>query len=160
MQRIITLVLALYSFFLIESNIHKLPARIPTHFNAAGEADGWGSLNTLWILLLSQVLVGGLFLVIPLLARRFPATFNIGSVKLSALSAEQQDQIVPQFSNMMGNMSVLVCLLLTVLLHSTIHAALPPHPRLAAWWVMGSFFACTAVNTIYYSMRIFAASHA
>ena len=160
MQPVITLVLALYSFFLIESNIHKLPARIPTHFNAAGEADGWGSPNTLWILLLSQVLVGGLFLVIPLLARRFPATFNIGSVKLSDLSAEQQDRIVPLFTNMMGNMSVLVCLLLAVLLHSTIQAALPPHPRLAAWWVMGSFLACTAVNVIYYTRHIFEASHA
>ena len=155
MQRVIALILALYSFLLIESNYHKLPARIPTHFNSAGEPNGWGSPGTLWILLLTQVLLGSLFLAIPLLARRFPATFNIGSVKLSDLSAEQQDRIMPMFTSMMGNMCVLVCLLIAVLLHGTIKAALPPHPRLAPWWVMGSFFSCTAVNIIYYMVRIF-----
>jgi len=160
MQRVITLVVALYSFFLIESNIHNLPARIPTHFNAAGEADGWGSPNTLWVLLLSQVLVGGLFLTIPLLARRFPSNVNLGSVKLSDLSPEQQDRVIPLFINMMGNMSVLVCLLLAFILHGTIQAALPPHPRLAPGWVLGCFLACIAVNMIYYLIRIFEARNA
>jgi uncharacterized membrane protein len=155
MQRVITLGLILYSFFVIESGIHKLPARIPTHFNTAGEADGWGSPNTLWILLLSQVLIGAFFLMIPLLALRFPTSCNIGSVKLSDLSAEQQDRIAPLFTHMMGNMSVLACLLFAVILHGTIQAALPPHPRLAAGWVMGPFLACTAVNIIYYMTRIF-----
>jgi hypothetical protein len=35
MQRLITFGLASYSFFLIKTNIPRLPARIPTHFNAA-----------------------------------------------------------------------------------------------------------------------------
>ena len=47
MYRFITLALAIYSFFLIKTNIPRLPARIPTHFKAAGEANCWGSLDTL-----------------------------------------------------------------------------------------------------------------
>jgi len=62
MQRLIALGLAFYSFFLIKTNMPRLPERIPTHFNAAGEANGWGSPDSLWVLLVLQVLVCGLFL--------------------------------------------------------------------------------------------------
>jgi Domain of unknown function (DUF1648) len=40
---------------LIRINIARLPARIPTHFNAAGEANAGGSPKILWVLLLIQV---------------------------------------------------------------------------------------------------------
>ena len=57
MLKLISLALALYSCFLIQTNLPKLPRSIPTHFNAAGEPNGWGSPDTLWILLGVQVLL-------------------------------------------------------------------------------------------------------
>jgi uncharacterized membrane protein len=159
MQRLITLGLALYSFFLIKMNIPRLPARIPTHFNAAGEADGWGRPDMLWTLLLAQVSIGGLFLVIPLVGRRFPGMVNVGSRKLSDFRPEQRARIMLLFTDMMGYMSILVSLLLCVLLRGTIYAASSEHPHFAPWWELGIFLAGTAATAIYYSIRMFAVAN-
>jgi uncharacterized membrane protein len=155
-QRLVTFGLALYSFFLIKTSIPRLPARIPTHFNAAGEADGWGSPDTLWFLLLVQVLTCGVFLVAPLLARRFPGTVNLGSYKLSDFTPAQRERIMPLLTDMMGYMSVLLGLLFSILLRESIHAALSSHPHFAPWREFGLFLAGTAVTIIYYLRRIFA----
>jgi uncharacterized membrane protein len=158
-QRLITFGLAFYSLFLIKTNIPRLPARIPTHFNAAGEADGWGSPDTLWFLLLVQVLTGGLFLVVPLLARRFPGTVNVGFRKLSDFAPAQRERIMPFLTDMMGYMSVLLSLLFCILLRETIHAASSSHPHFAPWWEFGLFLAGTAATLIYYLRRIFAVAN-
>jgi uncharacterized membrane protein len=155
MQRLITLGLALYSFFLIETNMPRLPARIPTHFNAAGEADGWISPDTLWVLLLLQALTCGFFLVVPLLARRFPATVNVGFRKLSDFTPVQRERIMPLLTDMMGYMSLLSGLFFCTLLRDIIHAASSSHPHISLWWELGPFLAGTAVTVIYYLRRIF-----
>ena len=49
-----------------------LPGRIPTHFNGAGEPNGWGPPGTLWLL---PAVAAGLYLLISLVAL-FPAAFN------------------------------------------------------------------------------------
>jgi uncharacterized membrane protein len=159
MQRLIAIGLALYSFFLIKTNIPRLPARIPTHFNAAGEADGWGSPDTLWVLLLVQVLTSGLFLAIPLLGRRFPESVNLGSRKLSDFTPAQRERIMPLFTDMMGYVSVLLGLLFCILLRETIHAASSSHHHIPFWWELGLFLAGTAATLIYYLRRIFAVAN-
>ncbi len=156
MQRLIAIGLAFYSFALIVSNLPHLPARIPTHFNGAGDADGWGSPSTLWFLLLSQVVTCGLFLLVPLLARRFPGAVNLGSRKLSDFSPEQRRRIMPLFDDMTGYMSLLLSLLFAFLLRGTIRAAFSPHPHLTFWWVLLIFLAAFIATVIYYMQRIFA----
>ncbi len=49
-----------------------LAARIPTHFNAAGEPNAWGPPDALWLL---PAVASGLYLFISLVAL-FPAAFN------------------------------------------------------------------------------------
>lgn len=49
-----------------------LPARIPTHFNAAGQPDGWGSPGMLWMM---PIMAAGIYLLMTLVAR-FPSSFN------------------------------------------------------------------------------------
>jgi uncharacterized membrane protein len=159
MQRLIAIGLAFYSFFLIKTNIAGLPARIPTHFKATGEADGWGSPDTLWVLLLVQVLASGLFLVIPLLSRRFPESVNLGSRKLSDFTPAQRARIMPLFTDMMGYMSVLLSLLFCILLRETIHAASSSHLQISLLWAFGLFFAGEAATLIYYLRRIFAVAN-
>ncbi len=50
----------------------QLPARIPTHFNAAGQPNAWGPPGALWLL---PVVASGLYLLISLVSL-FPSTFN------------------------------------------------------------------------------------
>ena len=144
MQRLITLGLALYSFFLIKTNIPRLPARIPTHFNAAGEANGWGSPDTLWMLLGVQVLVCGLMLVMPLVGMRYPGAVNLGTRRLSDFAPDVRERLMPLFTNIMGWMGVLSGLLFCTLLTEIIRVCRPPvltsppHGNLGssspAWW--------------------------
>jgi hypothetical protein len=49
-----------------------LPARVPTHFNAAGSPDAWGSASMLWLL---PAIATTLYLLMTWVARH-PAAFN------------------------------------------------------------------------------------
>jgi uncharacterized membrane protein len=51
---------------------NPLPDRIPTHFDAAGDPNGWGSPNTLWLLPAIGVT---LYLVITVISQ-FPTSFK------------------------------------------------------------------------------------
>ena len=159
MPRLITICLAVYSFFLIKTSLPSLPARIPTHFNAAGEADGWGSPGSLWLLLLIQVFLGGLFLVIPLLGRRFPESVHLGSRNLTDFTPAQRARIMPMLNDMMGYISAFISLFFCILLRQSIHAALSPHPHFAPLWEFGLFLAAMAATVIYYLRRIFAVAN-
>ncbi|MDR3726301.1 MAG: DUF1648 domain-containing protein [Terracidiphilus sp.] len=50
----------------------RLPDRIPTHFDFAGHANGWGSPAMLWLF---PVVAVGLYLLMTVVVR-FPSTFN------------------------------------------------------------------------------------
>lgn len=58
-----------------------LPDRIPTHFNAAGEIDGWGGKGTL----LFGPVIGTVTLAVLLIVERFPKAWNTG-VKVTPLN--------------------------------------------------------------------------
>lgn len=156
MSYLATVALAVYSFLLVQTNIHRLPARIPTHFNAVGEADGWGSPDTLWILPVLQALTCGLFLLTPILGRRFPGTVHVGWRRLSDFTAEQQGRVLSLLTDMMGYSSVLLGLLFAFLLRQIIHAAFSPHPHLSVGWPLGLFLGGTAAVVVYYLRRMMA----
>ena len=61
-------VLVVFAFYF------KLPESIPTHFNLKGEADGYGSKSTLWML----PIIGGLsyFLLFMMTTKMKPWNFN------------------------------------------------------------------------------------
>lgn len=157
MKLLIALLLVLYSFFLIRTKIPRLPARIPTHFNAAGQANGWGSPESLWHLLLAQILTCGLPLLIPALARSRPGMVHLGTRNLSDFTPAQRERIMPLLSDMVGSMSVLLGCLFCVLVRETIHAALSAHPYFSPGWV-GVFLAGMAALLFYYLRRIYAAA--
>jgi uncharacterized membrane protein len=66
-------------------NYSHLPETIPVHFNAAGEADGYGSRTTLWILPVTGLFMWFMFTVL----EAFPHIFNY-PVKITAENAETQ----------------------------------------------------------------------
>ena len=64
---------------------NSLPERVPIHFNARGEADGWGSRNFIWFLpSLSLLLWIGLTFL-----ERVPHLFNF-PVQITEENAERQ----------------------------------------------------------------------
>jgi uncharacterized membrane protein len=72
LHTIVSIAALLFSFIYLASKWSELPDTIPTHFNSAGEADGWGSRYVLIILpLLALVLFIGFSVL-----SRFPHKFN------------------------------------------------------------------------------------
>ena len=130
MLRLISLLMVLNSFFLIQTTIPKLPPRIPVHFNAAGVANGWGSPDTLWFLLGAQALTTLVFLIVPYFSQRNPRAVHFGSRKLSDLSPAQRARMISLLNDMAAYLSTVVNLFFVIMLLQIVKAATDPHPRI------------------------------
>ncbi len=154
MLKVVAAALALYSYFLIQSSLPRLPAHIPTHFNLAGKPDGWGSPHVLWLLLGTQVLIAGLMLFIPFLGRRIPGAVHLGSRKLSDFTPEQRELVMPLLEQMAGVMSVAASLFFAYLIREMIRAAEQPGSKTHPGWAAGLFAGSLVGVSLYYTRRI------
>jgi uncharacterized membrane protein len=154
MARIVAAVLAAYSFFLIQTSLPHLPARIPTHFNLAGEPNGWGSPHMLWLLLAFQVLLAVLMFSIPFWGRRFPGTVSLGTRSLGDYTPEQRERIWPLLDQMAGWMGVATSLFFVYIIRESIRNAESPNPQFHMGWVMLLFPGAFAGLVIYFVSRI------
>lgn len=154
MAKIVAAALAVYSVFLIQTNLSRLPERIPVHFNAAGQPNGWGSPHTLWVLLFFQVLVTGVLLFIPFLGRRFPASVHLGTRRFSDLAPEQRERALPLLDRMAGWMSVAAGLFFVFIIRESIRAAEYSSPRFHAGWAAVLFVVSLVGVSFYYLRRI------
>jgi uncharacterized membrane protein len=130
MLQLVSLVMVIYSYFLIQTNLPKLPRCIPTHFNAAGVADGWGSPDTLWALLGAQALTCAVFLVVPYLGQRNPGAVHFGSRRLSDFSPPQRARMVSMLNDMAGYLSIVMNLFFVFMLLQIVRAATQPNPHI------------------------------
>ena len=62
----VALALLVAMFLVVSLNWSELPERMPSHYNAAGEPDRWGSKDGVWIL---PVVGAGLYLLMTALSR-------------------------------------------------------------------------------------------
>ncbi len=163
MLRLISILMMLYSYFLVQTSLAKLPPRIPTHFDAFGKANAWGSPDTLWILLVAQVVTSLVFLGIPYLGQRFPGAVNLGAHRLSDYTSAQQGRILPLLHEMSGYMCLFMmsgymCLFMNTffvfMLRQIIKAATAAEPHLDIAWPLGTTLIGTLFVTLYYLRKI------
>lgn len=136
MLQLISVVMVVYSYFLIRTSIPHLPHVIPTHFNAAGVADGWGSPDTLWVLLGAQALTTAVFLIVPYVGQRFPGAIHLGPRRLSDFPPAARTRVLPMLNNMAGYLSILMNLFFIFVLRKLIQGATEPVPELPMFWPM------------------------
>jgi uncharacterized membrane protein len=146
-------VLGVYSAVTIALALPKLPARVPTRFNSSGEPVGWGSPETLWIMLSLQVLLSALILAVPAIGRRAPQLVNLGFRRLSDFPPQARQRVMPLLEEMCAWMAVLFAFLFAVLIRGMIRSALDPGARIGAW-PLTVFLAGTAIVVIYYLRQI------
>ncbi len=60
--RTISVVVLLLHIIYTAISYSTLPDIIPTHFNAAGEADAWGSKNSIWFMPIMNIAIFAMFL--------------------------------------------------------------------------------------------------
>jgi uncharacterized membrane protein len=150
MLQLISLVMLIYSYFLIQTSLPKLPHHIPTHYNAAGVANGWGSPDMLWILLGAQALTCAVFLLVPYLGQRFPGSVHFGSRRLSDFSPAQQERLLPILNEMGGCLSVVMNLFFVFMLRQVIQQATESIPHLYMLWPLTVLVAGTLGVTLFY----------
>jgi uncharacterized membrane protein len=103
----------------------QLPATIPTHFNAAGEADGWGSKGMLWMLPgISVVLVAGM-----LALQRVPWIANT-PIAIDETNAQRQYGLIVRLLSVLGLCVSAIFLLIVI---ETIVVALGGQGPMGAW---------------------------
>jgi uncharacterized membrane protein len=153
MLQLISVVMVVYSYFLVRTSIPHLPHVIPTHFNAAGVADGWGSPDTLWVLLCAQALTTAVFLIVPYVGQRFPGAIHLGPQRLSDFPPAARTRVLPMVDNMAGYLSILMNLFFVYMLWKVIQAASEPVPELPMFWPMVLLLAGTLGIIVYYLAR-------
>ena len=90
----------LFAFTLKE--FFALPQRIVTHFNFAGEPDGWGSRWTVWLLPIIALAIFALLNVV----KKFPRHVNY-PVRITEDNAQRQFILMRQFLDVL-NLSIVV----------------------------------------------------
>jgi len=153
MLQLISVAMVVYSYFLIQTNLPNLPQRIPTHFNAAGVANGWGSPDTLWILLGVQALTCAVFLIVPYVGERYPGAIHVGTQRLSDFSPAQRRRVLPMLNDMAAYLCIGMNLFFVVMLRRIIQAAKQPIPHLDAFWPMALLLAGTIGIILYYMVK-------
>jgi uncharacterized membrane protein len=91
----------------------RLPDRIPTHFNLAGQPDGWGTPAMLWVM---PVIATVIALLISLVAR-YPSAFNFSMRALPGARLKLESIAL----NMLSWLRVEVVCLFAWLQYETIH---------------------------------------
>ncbi len=105
----------------------QLPERIPTHFNMAGKADGFGKKSTIMLLpVIATVLFAGMTIV-----NRFPHTFNFG-VPVTRENARFQ---YTNATRMMRYMKLGVVILFGFLVFETIGHTTGKNDGLGSWFL-------------------------
>jgi len=104
-----------------------LPQTIPTHFDAAGNADGWGPKEMIWLLpSISVVLITSMLFLI-----RFPWISNT-PVKITEENAEHQYGLIVRLLSLLA---CVVSLLFLALVNDTISIAGGGASLLGSWFM-------------------------
>ena len=93
---LIPLLLLAFTLYLALSNYATLPDTIPTHFNAEGIADDWGSKTTIFFILGINALIYVLFTVLNIwfaIAKDPRALINLPAKRKAALSDKQVEAL-------------------------------------------------------------------
>lgn len=104
---------------------HPLPARIATHFDAAGNVNGWGEPKMLWLFPIIASFIG----VVMTLVSRYPQAFNY-PVRVTPASRPRLEAIT--LGMIAWLRAELVCLFLWIQ-YEIIRSARDGQNRLSSW---------------------------
>ena len=106
---------------------HDLPERIPTHYNAAGEVDGWGEKFELLIL----VFIGSVLFLGIIILNKYPHLFNYPT-KITEENAPKQYRSALRLIN---TINALVTITFAYLTYGSIQNALGNMEGLGTWFL-------------------------
>jgi len=146
---ILTVLVVVHTYFDIW---HHLPAIASA--SGLGATGGAALTVELWISLGIQVLVCGISLLVPLIARSHPEAVHFGWRCLSDYTANQRERIMPLLKRMMGLVSLAVSVFFAAEVHLRLRWAFedPRRQLPIVWWAAGLAAICAAI-IFYYLQR-------
>jgi uncharacterized membrane protein len=150
MLQLISIMLVVYSFFLVRTTLSSLPSRIPMHFNSAGVVNGWGTPGDLWLLVGAQALICAIFILVPYLGQLMPDAIHLGTKRLSDFPIEARPRVLALFSNMGAWINAVMNLFFVDILRQVIQAARQTNPQITPILPLVVMTACLAAIVIYY----------
>ncbi|MFQ5447690.1 MAG: DUF1648 domain-containing protein [Saprospiraceae bacterium] len=109
-------------------HLHQLPDEIPTHFNASGTPDGYGSKMTLWLLPLIGI---GQYVLLTFIAR-YPQSYNY-PVKITGENAVRQYLIAVRMIRML---KAIIAVIFTFITYKMIATALGETEGLGSYFIV------------------------
>jgi len=127
----LTVALALYSYFDIQTSLPLLTARVPTH---SGQTAPVGQVIRLGlhIFLFLQLFLGAILLGAPYIA---PENIHLGWWCFSKYTQEQRDRILPSLRDLMALLALLFSLYFAASIGLRIHSAQSQGPLLPSDWL-------------------------
>lgn len=130
-----------------------MPRIIPTHFNAAGVANGWGSPGTLWILFGAQALTCVVFLAIPYIGQLAPGAVHFGSRRLNDFPEAQRPQLVNILNDMAGYMAIIMNVFFVWVLRQILRAAAQPIPHISMFAPLALLIGGMSITSVVFMLR-------
>lgn len=137
---LLPLLLVALGVYLVVASYSDLPARIPVHFNAAGDPDRWGSRGMLLLLVVAQVLLVYLNTTFFSVLMAVVADFRQGEAARATVL------------RLLFWVKTLAAGLLTYLLYQGIQVAQARQPGIgSAWWL---FLVALALLSGYFLLKL------
>jgi uncharacterized membrane protein len=137
------LILALLAILQAVFYYPQLPDTVASHFGAHGEANGWSSKQTFFVIyFFALTLVVGIFLLLPALLRRLPISIINLPNKEYWLAPERREKTLLFLKDQMNRLGVATLSLLIATIHLAIQANLRPTKQMSAstmWVLLGVY---------------------
>jgi len=116
----------------------RLPERVATHFNGAGEADGWGTRQSLLWGWFFGVVFGPAIVLGSIAALKYlPARWINVPHRDYWLAPERIEWTRAVMADMLQRVGLVLCLFMGLLNHFILRANLAPQPSLGPWpWIL------------------------
>ncbi len=117
------------------SVFNQLPETIPIHFNAAGEADGWGKKMTIWLLPMIALFSVGMMLAVP----SFNSKYINYPVAITEENKDRQRHLMILFIRLLA---IVIMGIMVYISYVSVQQALErPSPHMVYIWLfMGAIF--------------------
>lgn len=122
---------------------NRIPGQIPTHYNAAGEIDGWGGKSMIWF---TVIIVWVLYLGISFV-ERYPDLWNTG-VKITRKNSEKVYRLLKYLIR--TSKLIMTAVFTALVIFPAMEKPLPP-------WFTPVYLILLTGNTVFWLTRIFLA---
>jgi uncharacterized membrane protein len=132
-----------------------LPARVASHFDAAGRANGWQTREEFYAAaVLVALVLSIIFRVIPFLLHRLPVQFINLPNKDFWLASERKERTIADLDARMTVFGSATLGLLMIVMHFALEANLRPGGSLSAVWMIGALVGYATFSLVWMILMI------